>query len=338
MLRQAAEVLARLLGTPLRSLRSPARELDVFKADVWTFVLRWTRSGDAGPVVAAAEAVRNRAAQFGRRALPVVAAPFMGEAGRKRCEAAGVAWIDLSGNARICGPGIRIVSLGQPNQFKRRGRPASVFAPKGARLARWLLMHADRAWSQRELARRTQVDEGYISRIVTRLEEERLIVRNEDGEVRASDPNLLLDAWREAYHFDKHTIIRGHIAARSSDELLRDLGGKLRKFGVEHAATGLGAAWLLTRFAGFRLVSYYLKEEPSSLLFDRLSFREEARGANVWLIVPNDEGVFHGATAVDGIACVHPVQAFLDLGAHPERSSDAAVELRKSLLNWNSNA
>ena len=49
-------------------------------------------------------------------------------------------------------------------------------------------------------------------------------------------------------------------------------------------------------------------------------------------MVPNDEGVFHGAEIVDGIRCVHPVQAYVDLKDHPERAPEAAAELRKWLL------
>jgi hypothetical protein len=58
----------------------------------------------------------------------------------------------------------------------------------------------------------------------------------------------------------------------------------------------------------------------------------------VWLIVPSDEGVFHCSSVVNEVACVHPIQAYLDLGAHPERANEAAIELRKRLLNWNADA
>ena len=77
-----------------------------------------------------------------------------------------------------------------------------------------------------------------------------------------------------------------------------------------YAATALPAAWLWTRYAGFRLSTVYLSNPPSAGLKKELGFREEARGANTWLVVPNDEGVFEGAQFVDGIRCVHPVQAY----------------------------
>ena len=76
----------------------------------------------------------------------------------------------------------------------------------------------------------------------------------------------------------------------------------------------------------------YLSSSPPAGLKKELGFREEARGASTWLVAPNDEGVFDGAELVDGIRCVHPVQAYVDLKNHPERAAEAAEELRKRLL------
>ena len=155
------------------------------------------------------------------------------------------------------------------------------------------------------------------------------------GRPAPRNPDLLLDAWHEVYDFTKHHALRGHVAARSGDALLRHLVASLNRASVPYAATGLAAAWSLGRYAGFRTASVYLGEEPSPDLIAALSFREDARGANVWLVVPNDEGVFHGATTTrDGVTCVHPVQAYLDLHAHPERAVDIAQELRSEHLHW----
>ena len=63
-----------------------------------------------------------------------------------------------------------------------------------------------------------------------------------------------------------------------------------------------------------------------------MGFHEAQRGENVWLVVPNDEGVLHGAADRDGIRYVHPVQVYLDLKNHPERSPEAAEQLRQKLL------
>jgi hypothetical protein len=302
------------------------------------FVVEWKSSGAGAVVSEAAEQVRAHAAQVSKNSIPLVVVPYMGEVGRKRCRQAGVQWLDLSGNARIVAPGVHILVEGRPNRFKPRGRPSSAFAPKASRIARWLLIYHDRFLTQREIALATDMDEGYTSRVVGRLEDENLVIRDNTGGIRPRDPSLLLDAWREEYNFDKHRILRGHVAARSGYGLLRAITEILSEYGVDHAASGLGAAWLITHFAGFRLVTFYVREQPSAEILDGLSFRKEARGANVWLVLPNDEGVFHGASEQEGVRCVHPVQVYLDLGTHPERAAEAASELRDRYVSWRRSA
>jgi hypothetical protein len=166
------------------------------------------------------------------------------------------------------------------------------------------------------------------------LEEEHYVVRDDSGRVRVSDPQLLLDAWRDEYRFSKHSIIRGHVAARSGDALTRFVADVLSAANVEHAATGLSAAWQLTRFAGFRTATFFVQAAPTASVESDLGFREEARGANLWLVVPNDAGVFQGARERGGVRCVHPVQVYLDLEEHPERAADAAERIREEYLSW----
>ncbi len=303
-----------------------------------TFVVEYRRSGSAAPVSAAIEQLRMSASSVGPDAIPLVAVPFMGPVGRRRCEDAGVAWLDLSGNARIIAPGMRVVVQGQPNLFKNRGRPSTAFAAKSSRITRWLLMHAARPMKQREIAQATGMDEGFTSRIISRLEEENFILRGKDKTVQLRDPDLLLDAWHEAYDFSMHHITQGHIAARSGEETLRLLADSLHRKGTRYAMTGLAGAWLLTKYSGFRLVTTYVTELPDPEILESVGFREEARGANVWIVVPKDEGVFQGMVQQDGVICVHPVQVYLDLKSQPERAKEAAEDLRSRLLRWSSHA
>ncbi len=294
--------------------------------------------GSAAPVAAAARHARQHAERVGRSALALVAVPFMGEVGRRLCAEMGVSWLDLSGNARLEAPGLRVRIEGQPNGFKRRGRPASLFAPKSSRVVRWLLIHPQRVFSQRELAEATGLGEGFVSRIVRGLEAQELLARNEAGAIGVGNFDALLEAWREAYDFSKHQVVQGHIAARSSDDLLRQLSDGLKKSRAEHAATGLAGAWLLNQFAGFRLVVFYVAKLPSEDERKAMGFHAESRGENVWLVVPNDEGVFHGATDREGVRCAHPVQVYVDLKNHPERSAEAAEQLRQDVLSKASHA
>jgi hypothetical protein len=299
-----------------------------------TFVVEVTEASSAGPVAAHAERAAAAAKAIRKRAIPIVAVPFMGASGRLACERAGVSWFDFSGNAHIIAPGLRVIVDGRPNQFPKRGRPSSVFAPKSSRVARWFLMHPGEAHAQREISQATEVSEGLVSRVVSRLEEEHYVVRDESGLVRVSNPQLLLEAWQDEYRFSRHKIIKGHVAARSGDALTRFVADALAAAKVEHAATGLAGAWQLTHFTGFRIATFFVETEPGEIVRGELGFRQDTRGANLWLVVPNDAGVFQGAGDRGGVRCAHPVQLYLDLKEHPERASDAAERVRAEFLSW----
>ena len=335
-IRQAAERLVDILGvselaenTHIAERSDDGGQWDaVFAAGGLFFGLEWKRSGSVGHVATAIRQLGVLRDSLPQEVIPLLAVPYMGEAAQELCAQAELPWLDLSGNARIVVPGIFYQNLGNPNRFRRPGRPESAFGPKGARITRRLLMEPSMPVTQRTLAFGTGLDEGHTSRIVGKLLEAGLVERREDG-IRVPDADVLLAAWRDDYRFDRHHIIRGHIAARGGDQLIQAISEILSRAEEPYAATALPAAWLWTRYAGFRLSTVYLPALPSAELKEELGFRAEARGANTWLVVPNDEGVFDGVKLVDGIRCVHPVQAYVDLKNHPERAVEAAEELRR---------
>jgi hypothetical protein len=76
---------------------------------------------------------------------------------------------------------------------------------------------------------------------------------------------------------------------------------------------------------------------PSRSWLKEIEFSDEPKGANLWLALPDDEGVFQGSQTLDDVRCVSAVQTYLDLKAQPERAKDAAIELHRTLLTWGCN-
>ena len=278
---------------------------------------------------------RARERGLWQHVVPVLAVPFMGPSGRRLCRDEDCSWLDLSGNASIRAPGVLARVEGNANRFKRRGRRASAFAPVASRVTRQLLMNHAIDLSQRQLARRVDMDEGYVSRVVRNLAEQELVAKY-GNLVQVKDPDLLLRAWLDEYDFGKHRRIAGHIPARDGADLLRMLAAALgdRPHAPPYAATGLAAGWCLGRYAGFRLASLYVHDAAAVEDLVDLSFRPTERGANVWLLVPDDPGVFHGAKIRGDVHCVAPVQAYLDLHSHPERAEEVAAEIKRDYLHW----
>lgn len=287
----------------------------------------------SSPGVIASVAPRLMAAgDDASRAVLVV--PYMTQAGARAADELRLNWIDLSGNAHLRDDQLHIWVQGHPNAFAPRGRPASAFAPKSSRVARALLLDPQRWWRQKQLVEHTDLDTGRISRIVARLTDDELLERN-DAALRPRDPDLLLDAWADDYRFDRHDVITGHLTG-AGVELAHDIDNRLREVEIDHAFTGLPAAYALDEFARFRLVSVYVGGDPRDAA-DALALRRNERGANVQLIGPDDRGVFDGRAQASGLPCVSPVQVYLDLLNLPERAAEAAQELRSNGL-WGERA
>ena len=328
--------LAHYIGEPSRGIVSgllPGPEGPDFLLPIGKhqFLIEIKSSSDVASVSRGIEQLSLYSRELTVDHVPLLVVPFMGEAGAKRCAEADVSWLDLSGNAKVAAPGLAIHVEGKPNQFKRRGRPYSVFAAKSSRIVRWLLMHENTeiTRTQRELARLTGMDEGFTSRILRNLEQSGYISRDpKGGRVRVIEYDLLLDAWHAEYRFDAHRIIRGHVTEKSGAELQKSLARRLDERQVEYAVTGLGAAWLLSRFAAFRLATFYLRQFPDDQLLDDLGIWRTDQGENLWLVLPNDEGVFHNAGRGQEVVSVAPIQIYLDLKGHPERATEAAAQLR----------
>jgi hypothetical protein len=325
-LHRLPDLLSDLLDAPVGEIavrRESANRQPDAVADVrgrrWVFEVK---SSSRPGVVASAAAQLATWAEHGE--LRVLVVPFMTPAGAKTAAECEVNWLDLSGNAHIRAEDLYISVLGKPSQFVARGRPSSPFAPKSSRVARAMLLEPERWWRQKELSATTDLDDGNVSRIVRRLVEDELLERS-DGSVRPRDPSLMLDAWSADYRFERHDIILGHVSG-SSVELAHDLHDRLTEVGVEHAFTGLPAAWQLQRFAAFRLNSVYVEGDPRTAAAE-IGMRQNERGANVQLIGPEDRWVFAGSRDVGGLPCVAPFQVLLDLQHLPERASEAAASL-----------
>jgi hypothetical protein len=254
----------------------------------------------------------------------------MTRAGADAAARAGVNWLDLSGNAHIR-VGERYVHVeGRPSEFRSQGRPSSPFAPKSSRVARVLLIDPRRWWRQTELVEATGLDDGSVSRLVRRLDEEQLLERHGRRELRPRDAALMLDAWAQDYHFDRHDILAGHMSG-SGIEIARQAAHRLRAQDIHHAFTGLPAAWAMDRFAQFRLNTVYVEGDPR-LAAEKIEMRLGPKGANVQLVGPDDDGVFIGEENHDGLNCVTAAQTYLDLLHLPERAPEAATHLRDHYL------
>jgi hypothetical protein len=206
-----------------------------------------------------------------------------------------------------------------------------LFSLKASRLPRALLSQRDRTWTQEELTQRTKISRGLVSRLLTTLTDRGYVTpdstrsRHAAVQYRLADFDRLLDAWKAADVWQKRVTIQQYSAlADNPDELAAMVRDAL---GAENAVF---SQW----FAAFVRHPYTLPPVVSTYvpkgrrLPDLRTLRAVPNGGNLWLIQPEDEGVFLETHESNGFRLVSDVQIYLDLLQMGQRGPDAAEALR----------
>ncbi len=268
----------------------------------------------------------------------VLALPWVSERLADLCAQRGWSWYDLAGNCRIDIPGLLHLShTGNAPVHERPRQKGSLRTAEAARVVRALLHpdHLPMRWTQRDMQKDCQpgVSLGLVNKVVRHLIEEAYLTELEGGGFRLTDPVKLLQAWRNAYRFERHqrlsffTLLQG-----------RKLQDALARLDVE---AGGRAAYASFSAADFQAPHV---RQPKTWLFvaheelPRLQNLAEAKpvdsGENLVVLVPEDDGVFYlGDSVGEGrMRATCAVQTYADLCHSGGRGQEAAEALLNQRL------
>jgi hypothetical protein len=257
---------------------------------------------------------------------PLLIAPYLSPAVRERLREARMNFLDLTGNTLLLleTPALFIRTEGanvDPNPKTRSSR--SLRGVKAGRIVR-ALIDSKQPPGVRELAERTGMDAGYVSRIVSLLDREALIVRSNERRIERVDWQRLLRRWAEEAPLSSRGVQTSLLEARGIDELKT----KLAAAKLQYALSGTLAAASYAPVAPPRLALLYATD---ALRAQReLGLRPTDTGANVFLIEPSDETLAEASSQRDGLRLVSPSQAAADLLTSPGRGPAEAEEL----ISW----
>lgn len=262
----------------------------------------------------------------GEPATLILVSPFLSVRTRGRLEERGISYLDLTGNIRVSldRPALFIRSSGAERDPRREERPARTL--KGAKAGRVVRALCDFAppVGVRELAGRSGVDPGYVSRVFTLLEKEDLIQRKSRGPVTDIDWQDLIRRWTEDYSLFGSNLTASYLEPRGLNSLL----GKLRNSGLRYAATGSLGSASVAPVAPARLAVLFVEDIDEAAR--RLDLRPAEAGANVVLAEPFDPVVYERCREQGGITYVSPSQNVADLLTSPGRGPNEAEEL----MDW----
>lgn len=270
-----------------------------------------------------------------REGFPIFIAPYLSEDARALCVESGVGYLDGYGNAHIAFPGFFLsrTMAGKPAAERRDLK--SLFKPKSASVLRTMLRNPTNQWRVADLAEAAMVSVGHVSNVRSSLVE-RGWAQIADAGVFLSEPDSLLDAWRDEYsppigeRRSFYTIQHGSKLV----ETLRDQWDGLLEHGIVTFASFSAADWIAP-FARTGTHFFYADEEGLDHLREILGLSPTARGENVTVTVFDDLALFHDSIEpAPGIHCTSPVQTYLDLYVSGDRGREAAEHLRRETLQW----
>lgn len=263
----------------------------------------------------------------------IFVAPAIGRRTRDILSGAGISWMELDGDCRIALGSLFVERLGQRRPRKEVGAKdtrfvADLFSGRSLSVVRWLLIEPERPWSLAEMAERTGLTQGFVSRTFKTLARDAYLDRAPSAS-RLSDRDALLEAWAAAPAPADEVSER--VATVSGVEaivrMVRDQSPAGR-----YALTAEAAADRLASFARYNRVELYCDDVTA---WDReLSLVPVPRGGNLILIRPIDGGVFDGSFSSDGLTLVSRPQLYVDLKRRGGAAAEGATFLRERSELW----
>ncbi len=279
--------------------------------------------------------LRNYVAHRVPTATPVFIAPYISPAVRQMCEEKGVGYLDLEGNARIAFGGVFIERAVADRPAAEQRELKSLFRPKSAQVLRAMLREPGRAWRVTELSEISGVSLGHVSNVRTGLIDREWARASDDGLV-LTEPDALLDAWRESYAAPAGERLCFYTPLHGS--ALEDaVRSALRADNSPGRATfaSFSAAQWLSPYARTGSHYFFADDEGLRKLKSVLKLTPSSKGENVVVTVPKDLGLLADTVEpAPGAICTSPVQTYLDLSIAGERGVEAANHLRQERLSW----
>jgi hypothetical protein len=261
---------------------------------------------------------------------PIVVTPRISEQGKIICDEHHVGYVDAIGNAKIVTGSIFIEkehssNIMIPSFIKNESHGQSIFSPKSTRITKYILSEPNRILLQKDIAAKTGLSKGMVSRIVKRMIETGYLVERERG-VALSNFDDLLSAWVDASIKRRQAERRYYIWAQNTQRLMRNIAERLEQKKVQYAFTQEAGASLVAPFSTFEIVSLYIEsfeKVPAAVL----AAEDAKKGFNIVLFEPADTDIFRQAREIDNQKVVDDLQLYLDLMKNPLRGERQAVHL-----------
>jgi hypothetical protein len=258
---------------------------------------------------------------------------------REILEEHGIAVIDGLGNAHIELPGLLFHLEGHRRPQKdTTTTPPTRLKGKAGVVAQALLLQPKRVWHVKDLAEEAGVSAPLVHRVLTRLENERVMTAEGAGPNRVrrvTNPTALLDLWAEE-GIERTTRTLGHLLAQTPQLLIKDLGTNLGRSGIDYALTGAGAASLVVPFITAVPVAevWVTATAAPDELCDGAHADLVMDGQNVVFLQAKNDTPLAFREKKDDLWLANRFRLYADLRRDPRRGREQAENLRREVIGF----
>jgi hypothetical protein len=264
---------------------------------------------------------------------PLAVSPYISPQSAALLKRAGCGYLDLSGNCYLSFGNVLVDKEGKPNALPSTRPLKSLFAPRATRVVRALLVDPQHVWRLEELAKTADVSLGHAHNVVKRLDDLSWVERDEHQRIQLTRAGDVLDAWIEAYSYRQNRMESYFSPERVTRRLVGDIARAAHAEGRRYAFTLHSGAALVAPNVRLPAIHCYLDGSPEPIA-QSLGLRAGEGEANVYLMAPYDEGVFHAPIAKGGVPVVSLPQLYADLYHYERRGREQAAYLRREAMGY----
>lgn len=281
---------------------------------------------DARDVPVLAERAARRTGADGT----IVAGRYASPRARERLAAAGLSFVDWTGNVRISvtDPGLMLTATGADRDpFRSPDRPTTDLRGRPAGRVVRALVDFPGPWQMRDLAAAAGTSLGSTARAVAFLDREDLITRDERGAVTGVAWEPILHRWAKDYELQRQGRLHRFLAPRGTQHVAKSL---LDVDPESYAISGSMAAQWIAPYAEARFGLIYARD--ANTLASAVGARPHDV-VNLVVIEPPDDAPFLRTVRRDGLTFTGLSQVTVDLLTGPGRNPSEGVYLMEWMAN-----
>ncbi len=264
----------------------------------------------------------------------VIIAPYISDVSAELCEKSDIGYMDEAGNCLIKTHTIYISEKGNSNKMISKQKMKTVFDPSfvvSSKILRYLMKDVKRVWKLKYLANEVECSIGQVSKVKDYLCEQLWAEMTPNG-LAIIDVEAIMTAWSKEY-----IISKNNIRSLYTLEPIAIFEKKVQKLIVEKGIscylTGFSGGVRYTPVVRYNKVQIIIRPEDYREFVIQSECKEVETGANVSVIIANDDDLFIDFRSIEGCLVASPVQIYLDCMQNKGRGEEMAEAILKKEIN-----